>query len=147
MGFGLPAAIGAKLGNPDSEVVVITGDGSILMNIQELATVFQYNLGIKIIIFNNQAYGLIKQKQDMYFNKNYSHSFLNNPDFAKLSDAFNIKCFSTDKKDEVVPILTEAFNIKESPVIIEFKISKDENVYPIVKYNNYLMDLIDDTKA
>ena len=146
MGFGLPAAIGAKLGNPDSEVIVITGDGSLLMNIQELATVAQYNLGIKIIIFNNSAYGLIKQKQDMYFNKNYSHSFLDNPDFCKLSSAFNIKSFITDKKSDVEPILKEAFGIKDLPVIIEFKISKEENVYPVVRNNNYLTDFVDDSK-
>ncbi len=132
MGYGFPAAIGAQVANPNKLVIDIAGDGSIQMNIQELATVVQYNLPVKIVILNNNYLGMVRQWQQLFFNRNYSETHIEvQPDFVKLAEAYGAIGFKTDKKEDVETILKEAFSIKK-PVIIDFKVEKEENVYPMV---------------
>ncbi len=132
MGYGFPAAIGAQLGCPDKIVVDIAGDGSIQMNIQELSTVVRFNIPVKIAILNNGYLGMVRQWQELFYNKRYSSVCLNgNPDFVKLAEAYGAKGFLVEKKEDVRPIIERAFSIK-GPVIMDFKVDPNENVFPMV---------------
>jgi acetolactate synthase-1/2/3 large subunit len=143
MGFGFPAAIGAQIGNPEKIVFDIAGDGSFLMNVQELCTAKQYGLSVKIAILNNQFLGMVRQWQHLFFNKRYSFSCLGcQPDFVKLADAYSCKGFSTDKVSEVEPILKESLKIERVPVIMDFRVDREENVYPMVPAGAALNEMI-----
>ena len=143
MGFGFPAAIGAKIGNPEKIVFDIAGDGSFLMNVQELCTAKQYGASVKIAILNNQFLGMVRQWQDLFFNKRYSFSCLGcQPDFVKLADAYGCKGFSTERVSDVVPILEEALKIEKVPVIMDFRVDREENVYPMVPAGAALNEMI-----
>ena len=132
MGYGFPAAIGAQLGCPDKLVVDIAGDGSIQMNIQELSTVARLNIPVKIAILNNGYLGMVRQWQELFYNKRYSSVNLNgNPDFVKLAEAYGAKGFLVEKKEDVRPTIEKAFSIK-GPVIMDFRIDPNENVFPMV---------------
>ncbi len=132
MGYGFPAAIGAQVANPDKLVIDIAGDGSIQMNIQEMATVVQYNLPVKIVILNNSYLGMVRQWQQLFFNRNYSQTkMVSQPDFVKLAEAYGAVGYMVDRKEDVEGVLKEAFSIKK-PVIIDFKVEEEENVYPMV---------------
>lgn len=132
MGYGFPAAIGAQLGCPDKIVVDIAGDGSIQMNIQELSTVARLNIPVKIAILNNGYLGMVRQWQELFYNKRYSGVNLNgNPDFVKLAEAYGAKGFLVEKKEQVRPTIEKAFSIK-CPVIMDFRIDPTENVFPMV---------------
>ena len=98
MGFGFPAAIGAQVGNPDRLVIDLAGDGSIQMNIQELATIASYQLPVKIIILNNGYLGMVRQWQELFFEKRYSQVALTNPDFTKLAEAYGIKAYTAENQ-------------------------------------------------
>lgn len=143
MGFGFPAAIGAKLGNPDKEVFDIAGDGSFLMNMQELCTAVQYRVGVKVAILNNKFLGMIRQWQHLFYNKRYSNSCLEcQPDFVKLAEAYNCVGFSTDKPSDVEGILKESLKIKNKPVLMDFRVDREENVYPMVPAGAALNEMI-----
>ena len=132
MGYGFPAAIGAQLGCPDKLVVDIAGDGSIQMNIQELSTVARLNIPVKIAILNNGYLGMVRQWQELFYNKRYSSVNLNgNPDFVKLAEAYGAKGFLIEKKEDVRPTIEKAFSIK-GPVIMDFRVDPNENVFPMV---------------
>ena len=132
MGYGFPAAIGAQLGCPDKIVVDIAGDGSIQMNIQELSTVARLNIPVKIAILNNGYLGMVRQWQELFYNRRYSGVNLNgNPDFVKLAEAYGAKGFLVEKKEDVRPTIEKAFAIK-GPVIMDFRIDPTENVFPMV---------------
>lgn len=132
MGYGFPAAIGAQIGNPDKLVIDIAGDGSIQMNIQELATAVINNLPVKVAILNNQYLGMVRQWQELFFNERYSHTYLNVvPDFVKVAEAYGAVGFRATKPSEVEPVLLEAFKIKR-PVFMDFVIDWKEKVYPMV---------------
>jgi acetolactate synthase I/II/III large subunit len=132
MGYGFPAAIGAQLGCPDNIVVDIAGDGSIQMNIQELSTVARLNIPVKIAILNNGCLGMVRQWQELFYNKRYSGINLNgNPDFVKLAEAYGAMGFLVEKKDDVRPTIEKAFSIK-GPVIMDFRVDPNENVFPMV---------------
>ncbi|SKA74938.1 acetolactate synthase, large subunit [Clostridium sp. USBA 49] len=132
MGFGLPAAIGAALANPDKEVICFSGDGSILMNIQELATLADLNLNVKILILNNGHLGLVRQQQQMFYKEHYIASkFITNPDFAVISRGFGVKAYDLSKENEPLKLLAEAL-IKPGPTLINIPIKGNENVLPIV---------------
>jgi len=132
MGYGLPAAIGAQIGRPDELVFDIAGDGSIQMNIQELATAANYNLPVKIAILNNSYLGMVRQWQELFFQKRYAHTDLaNNPDFVKIAGGFGVRAFRVDKKDDVRPVLEKALEI-DGPVLMDFRIEREENVFPMV---------------
>ena len=142
MGFGLPAAIGAALANSDKQVICFSGDGSILMNIQELATLSDLNLNVKIIIFINGHLGLVRQQQELFYEKHYIASkFITNPDFVAISKGFGIKAFNldeeNDKKEALKKILSES-----GPALITVSIREMENVYPMVPPGAPITDMI-----
>ncbi len=132
MGFGLPAAIGAAIAHQEKQVVCFTGDGSFLMNIQELATLADYNLNVKIIIMNNNQLGLVRQQQEFFYNKNYiASSFKTNPDFAAIGREFGIKSWNLDTIRDSGAILSK--NLTErGPVLINVPVDRRLNVTPMV---------------
>lgn len=131
MGFGLPAAIGAQFGRPEKVVFNIAGDGSIQMNIQELSTAVCNKLPVKIAILNNGYLGMVRQWQELFYDKRYSATPLNNPDFVKLAEAYGAKGIRVTKKDEVVPAIKEALETN-NVVMIDFVVEPEENVFPMV---------------
>jgi acetolactate synthase-1/2/3 large subunit len=133
MGYGFPAAMGAQAGFPNKLVIDIAGDGSFQMNSQELATVVQYRLPVKVVILNNGYLGMVRQWQEFFYGKRYASSSLEgiSPDFVKLAEAYGAVGFRATTPEEVVPVLKKAFSIPE-PVIIDFEIDPEENVYPMV---------------
>jgi len=133
MGYGFPAALGAQTGFPNKLVVSISGDGSFQMNSQELATAVQYQLPVKIAILNNGYLGMIRQWQEFFFDKRYAQSCLVgvSPDFVKLAEAYGAVGLRATKPEEVVPTLKKAFSIPR-PVLIDFSVDPEENVYPMV---------------
>lgn len=161
MGYGFPAAIGAKIGNPDTDVIVITGDGGIQMNIQELATAVCCELPVIICILNNGYLGNVRQWQEMFFNRRYSSTCIrrrkgcpsgcnqpgNNcpaytPDFMKLAESYGAIRIRVTREAEIAPALAEARNTKNVPAVIEFIIEPEANVLPIVPPGNALEHMI-----
>jgi acetolactate synthase-1/2/3 large subunit len=132
MGFGLPAAIGVKCAFPDKQVVDIAGDGSIQMNIQELATAAQYKINVKIVILNNGYLGMVRQWQELFYEKRYSHTDMTYaPDFVKLAEAYGIIGLRATKPEEVESILKHGLSL-DRPVLMDFRVSREECVYPMV---------------
>ncbi len=132
MGYGFPAAIGAQVACPRATVIDIAGDGSIQMNIQELATAVQYNLPVKIAILNNYSLGMVRQWQQLFYKKRYSQStFERHPDFVKLAEAYGAVGLRATRPAEVEPVIRKALAIKR-PVIMDFIVEKEECVYPMV---------------
>ncbi len=133
MGYGFPAAMGAQVAFPNKLVIDIAGDGSFQMNSQELATVVQYRLPIKVAILNNGYLGMVRQWQEFFYGKRYASSSLEgiNPDFVKLAEAYGAVGLRVTKPEEVVPALMRAFSTRE-PVIIDFVVDPEANVYPMV---------------
>ncbi|WP_027363982.1 biosynthetic-type acetolactate synthase large subunit [Desulfotruncus alcoholivorax] len=131
MGFGFPAAIGVQLACPGETVIDIAGDGSIQMNIQELATAVSHKLPVKIAILNNGFLGMVRQWQELFYNRRYSYTELDNPDFVKIAEAYGAVGIRVDKKSEVRPALDEALRV-DKPVVLDFQIEREENVLPMV---------------
>lgn len=131
MGYGFPAAIGAKIGNPDKIVVDIAGDGSIQMNIQELATVAAYNIGVKVFILNNTYLGMVRQWQELFYQKRYSGTPLKNPDFIKVAEGYGVKGLRATKENQIVKTVKEALEY-DGPVFVDFCVEEEENVFPMV---------------
>ena len=161
MGYGFPAAIGAKIGNPDRDVVVISGDGGMQMNIQEMATAVVYELPITICILNNGYLGNVRQWQEMFFDRRYSSTCMRyrkscnancnvpteqcpeyTPDFIKLAESYGAKGIRVTDEKEIMEALETAKDSKKVPTIIEFIIGREENVMPIVPPGNALHDMI-----
>jgi len=142
MGFGFPAAIGAQVACPDRVVVDIAGDGSIQMNIQELATAVTYNIPVKIVILNNGSLGLVRQWQELFYEKRYSHSDIADvPDFVKLAEAYSAVGLRATCSDEVESTLQLGLNTP-GVVVMDFIIEPDEGVYPMVKPGAPLTEMI-----
>jgi acetolactate synthase I/II/III large subunit len=131
MGFALPAAIGVKMAKPDREVWVVIGDGGMQMNLQELATAVQEGVDIKIALINNFCLGMVRQLQDLFYEKHFVATPLSGPDWMKLADAYGIKGFRATQPAEVRGIIEEARKVK-GPVLLEFQVETAENVYPMV---------------
>jgi len=143
MGYGFPAAIGAQYAMPGSAVFDIAGDGSIQMNIQELATVARENLPVKIAIMNNGYLGMVRQWQEHFYNRRYSHTELTgNPDFVKLAEAYGVAGIAVETPDAVRPALEKALSI-DGPVVLDLRIDREENVFPIVPPGERLDKMID----
>ena len=131
MGFALPAAFGAKLASPDREVVVFVGDGGIQMTIQELATMVQYNTPVKIIVLNNNFLGMVRQWQQLFFEKRYASTEMVNPDFTKVASGFGLESVMIDDRkglDEAIDKML-AF---DGPYLLEVKVEKEENIFPMI---------------
>jgi len=143
MGFGLPAAMGAQIAFPEQTVVCVTGEGSIQMNIQELSTCLQYRLPIKIININNQALGMVKQWQDMQYDKRYSHSYMESlPDFVKLAEAYGHVGMRVDRFDELEAAMEACFSQKDRLVFMDIYVDPNEHVYPMSIAGGSLKDMI-----
>ena len=136
MGFGLPAAMGVQFAHPDATSVVVTGDGSIQMNIQELSTCLQYNLPIKIISLNNRALGMVRQWQDMIYKGRHSHSYMDSmPDFVKLAEAYGHVGIKVDSLSELDAAMEKCFSITDRLVFMDIAVDQNEHVYPMqIKY-------------
>jgi len=141
MGFALPAAIGAQTGCPGELVWVTAGDGGFQMNIQELATVVQEKLPLKIAILNNGYLGMVRQWQQFFFEGRYSGTPLLGPDFAKVAEAYSIRGLTVTEKDEARPAIEEAL-AHDGPVVIDFRVEQEENVYPMVPSGGSISDMI-----
>jgi acetolactate synthase-1/2/3 large subunit len=142
MGYGLPAAMGAQAAFPGRQVITICGDGGVQMNIQEMATLVQNKLPVKIVILNNNFLGMVRQWQELFFDKRYSSTCMELPiDFVKLADAYGAKGFSTAKPSEVEKIIKQGFKEK-GPVIMEFKIAREEKVLPMVPAGAALNEMV-----
>jgi acetolactate synthase-1/2/3 large subunit len=134
MGFGMPAAIGVKLGFPDAEVACVTGEASIQMCIQELSTALQYDTPIKIINLNNRYMGMVRQWQEFTYESRYSHSYMDTiPDFVKLAEAYGHIGMRIDKPEEVRSALEQAFAMKDRTVFLDIITDRTENVFPMIE--------------
>jgi len=131
MGFALPAAIGAKMARPEAEVWVIAGDGGFQMTQCELATLQQEKLDIKIAVVNNGYLGMVRQWQEFFYDKRYASTPMLSPDFVKLADAYGIAGHRVNKRSEVAPTV-QAVRASGQPALIDFRVEKEEAVYPMV---------------
>ncbi|MCK5826579.1 MAG: biosynthetic-type acetolactate synthase large subunit [Desulfuromusa sp.] len=142
MGFGLPSALGAQVAYPDRQVIDISGDGSFQMNSQELATLVQYQLPVKIAILNNNYLGMVRQWQQMFFEKRYSQTVMELPiDFIKLAEAYGATGLQATKVDEVEATIKQALEIP-GPVLMNFKVSREENVLPMVPAGKAIHEMV-----
>ena len=160
MGYGLPGAIGAKIGNPDTPVIMVSGDGGMQMNIQELATAVLEELPIVCCIFNNTYLGMVRQWQKLFYGKRYSMTKLRSgalsrrtdgqeypeytPDFIKLAESYGAKGIRVTETEEIAAAFEEAKKNTKRPTIIEFIIDPEEMVYPMIKPGGTLADMIMD---
>jgi acetolactate synthase-1/2/3 large subunit len=142
MGFGFPAAMGAKIGVPDKIVFDIAGDGSIQMNIQELATCVCNKINVKVAILNNGYLGMVRQWQELFYKKRYSYTTLTNPDFVKLAESYGAVGIRVTNKEDVRKAIEKAISI-DNVVFIDFKVEGEENVFPMVPAGEALNRMIE----
>ncbi len=143
MGVGLPDAMGIKLAKPDADVVCITGEGSIQMNIQELSTCQQYKTPVKIVSLNNRYLGMVRQWQEMDYGKRYSHSYMDAlPDFVKLAEAYGHVGMRIERPEDVEPALREAMRLKDRTVFLDFRTDPTENVWPMVQAGKGITEML-----
>jgi acetolactate synthase-1/2/3 large subunit len=131
MGFGLPSAFGAKTGNPNKQVISISGDGGFQMNMQELGTIMQENAGVKMIILNNSFLGMVRQWQELFFDKRYAETDMLSPDFHKLTDAYGIPSRKVVQREDLKEAIQEMLDA-ESSYLLEVVVEKEGNVFPMV---------------
>ncbi|MBI5183025.1 MAG: biosynthetic-type acetolactate synthase large subunit [Nitrospinae bacterium] len=142
MGYGFPAAIGAQVAFPDKIVFDIAGDGSFQMNVQELATAVKYNLPVKVAILNNGYLGMVRQWQQLFYNRRYSYTALDStPDFVKLAEAYGAVGLRAEKPEDVRKVIKEAIDTPK-PVVIDFVVEPEENVYPMVPAGRPISEMI-----
>jgi acetolactate synthase I/II/III large subunit len=142
MGFGLPAAIGAQVAFPGKLVVDVAGDGSIQMNIQEMATAVQHGLPVKVVILNNRCLGMVRQWQQLFYDKRYSQTLMEHaPDFVKLAEAFGASGLRATRPDEVEAVLAKGL-ATAGPVVMEFLVESEECVYPMVPAGKPITDML-----
>ena len=142
MGYGLPAAMGAQAAFPGRQVITICGDGGVQMNIQEMATLVQNRLPVKIVILNNNFLGMVRQWQELFFDKRYSQTCMELPiDYIKLAEAYGAKGFHASKPDEVEKVIHQGF-AHDGPVIMEFKVAREEKVLPMVPAGASLNEMV-----
>jgi len=142
MGFGLPAAIGAQVGCPDSQVVVVSGDGSLQMNVQEFAVLGQENLPVKVFIMNNGYLGMVRQWQELFWDNRYSHVDMGDtPDWVKLAEAYGLKGMKLTNKQTLVQDMREALEM-DGPVIVDVRVTREENTYPMIPAGSAARDMV-----
>lgn len=140
MGFGLPAAIGAKLGAPEREVVAVVGDGGIQMTIQELGTIMQNNIGMKILILNNHYLGMVRQWQELFMQRRYSFTEIDSPDYVKLAGAYNIDSARVEGRDQLKAALEKMIK-HEGAYLLEVKVGRENNVFPMVPQGSSVSEI------
>lgn len=142
MGFGLPAAIGAQVACPDKLVIDVAGDGSIQMNTQELATAVQYKLPVKVVILNNGYLGMVRQWQELFYDKRYASTTMEHaPDFVKLAEAYGAVGLRASTPEEVVPVLKKGIE-SNNTVVMDFVVEKEESVYPMVPAGSPITEML-----
>jgi acetolactate synthase I/II/III large subunit len=142
MGFGLPAAIGAKLGKPEKCICAILGDGGFQMTLEELAVLKDYHLPVKVLIFNNFALGMVRQWQELFYGERYSESLLPfQPDYVKLAQAYGMEGYCVKTESELLPVLKEAF-ANDEPVIVDCRITKEEKVFPMIPAGRGIHEMV-----
>jgi acetolactate synthase-1/2/3 large subunit len=142
MGYGFPAAIGAQLAFPNAVVIDIAGDGSFQMNVQELATVVQYNLPVIVAILNNHSLGMVRQWQQFFYAERYADTSLEvSPDYVKLADAYGAVGLRATRPEEVRPVLEQAVRLRR-PVVIDFVVKMMENVFPMIPSGGSFKDML-----
>ena len=146
MGFGLPAAVGVKVGSPDTTVWCVDGDGSFQMTLQELATIVQEKLAIKIAILNNGYLGMVRQWQELFYEKRYVATPLSGPDFVKVAEAYGVPGTRVKSREEVIPAIQRAM-AEPGPFLIDFMVEPEENVYPMVPPGASLYEVLEEPKA
>ncbi len=139
----MPAAIGAQLGKPKERVICLTGDGSFVMNIQELATAADQKVPIKVIILNNGYLGMVRQWQEMFYKRRFSSSEIRSPDFAKVAEGFGVKGIRIDRADQVKPTLEKILKDKECWVV-DCICDEEEKVFPIIPPGKAIDEMIMD---
>ncbi|HEY5639065.1 MAG TPA: thiamine pyrophosphate-dependent enzyme, partial [Dehalococcoidia bacterium] len=142
MGFEVPAAMGAQVAAPNDTVWSICGDGGFMMTLQELATIAEYNWPIKFAIINNGTLGMVRQWQELFYQNNTVSTPLKNPDFVKLAEAFGVKGLRAERKEEVASVIHAAME-HDGPVVVDFRVTYDENIYPMVPPGASLDETID----
>jgi acetolactate synthase-1/2/3 large subunit len=145
MGFGLPAAMGAKVGCPDSTVWCIDGDGSFQMTIQELGTIAQEKVGVKIAIIHNSYLGMVRQWQELFYGRRYVATPLSSPDFVKIAEAYGIPALRVDCREDVAPAIQKAM-AEPGPFLIDFIVEPEENVYPMVQPGAALAEVLEEPR-
>ena len=141
MGFGLPAAIGAQLGRPTDTVIVFIGDGGMQMTMQEMMTIHQEKLPIKIVILNNEFLGMVRQWQELFFESRYSSTPLENPDFVKMAEACWLKGRRVSEREDLKGAISEMLNSDEA-FLLEVMVEKEANVFPMVPPGAAVTDMI-----
>ncbi|WP_338451441.1 acetolactate synthase large subunit [Niallia oryzisoli] len=142
MGFGLPASIGAQIAAPDDTVVLVSGDGGFQMCMQELQVISEHKLPIKMVIINNQSLGMVRQWQELFYEKRYSHSLIpGQPDFVKLAEAYGIKGYKINSTEEAETVLNEVLN-NDEPVVLDFRVDPEECVYPMIASGKGLHEMV-----
>lgn len=140
MGFCLPAAVGAKLGNPDKQVIAIIGDGGFQMTLQELGTILQTNVAVKVVILNNEFLGMVRQWQQLFFDKRYSQTEMINPDFIKIASGYGLDAQKVTKRDELESAIDKLLSA-ESGYVLEVRVEKEDNVFPMVPTGASVSDI------
>ena len=143
MGFGLPAGIGVKVGCPNETVWLIDGDGSFQMTIQELATAVHDNVALKIAILNNGFLGMVRQWQELFYNRHYVATPISCPDLIKIAEAYCVPAMRVTEKEDVLPAINKAM-AHPGPFLIEFRVEPEENVYPMVAPGAAISEVIED---
>jgi acetolactate synthase-1/2/3 large subunit len=140
MGFALPAALGAKMGAPDREVVAVIGDGGFQMNIQELGTIFQTQAAVKIVILNNDFLGMVRQWQQLFFDKRYASTEMVNPDFVKIAEGYFIESKRVTTRDDMTAAVAEMMK-SDKPYLLEVCVEKENNVFPMIPSGASVSDI------
>ena len=140
MGFALPAAIGAKMGAPDREVVAIIGDGGYQMTIQELGTIFQNKTAVKIVVLNNDYLGMVRQWQQLFFDKRYASTEMTNPDFVTIAKGYHIDAQRVSKREDLDQAI-ETMIASDKPYFLEVCVEKEANVFPMIPTGASVSDI------
>lgn len=143
MGFSLPAAMGAAFGRKDLPVISISGDGGFQMNVQEMATIVEHKLPMKIFLINNGFLGMVRQWQELFWRRRYSHVELYNPDFVKLAEAYGARASKVTEPGQVEGAIRSAMEYNEGPVFVEFAVAKEDNVYPMIPAGQTVNEMLD----
>lgn len=143
MGFSLPAAMGASFGRSDLPVISICGDGGFQMNSQEMATIVEHKLPMKVFVINNGFLGMVRQWQELFWRRRYSHVGLANPNFVKLAEAYGCPGYRAQHTSEVENVIRKALDYRDGPVLVEFVVEKEDNVYPMIPAGQTVDEIID----